>query len=91
MAGNDQMTLPAYVDKLVAAFKHELPDADVEYEQVRRDRYRFIVISRQFDGMGHPERQELVWQLTERTLNAQELLKVTMILTIGEQEMAPQA
>ncbi|MGH7214046.1 MAG: hypothetical protein ACREIT_04725 [Tepidisphaeraceae bacterium] len=81
---------PAYVAQLKDALLKRLPGAEVDVEHVRGDRYRFVVVSDQFDGMGHPERQRIVWDLTEATLKPQDLLKVGMILTLGISDLPPQ-
>ncbi|HET6250244.1 MAG TPA: hypothetical protein VFE47_21315 [Tepidisphaeraceae bacterium] len=78
---------PPYVEQLSAALQKALPGAEVDIEHVRTDRYRFVVVWPGFDGMGHPERQELVWDLTEKTLARSELRKVTMILTVGHDDL----
>jgi hypothetical protein len=64
-----------------------MPGAEVTSEQVRGDRYRFVVVWDQFNGVGHPERQERVWGLVERVLSRDDLLKVAMILTIAADEL----
>lgn len=77
---------PAYVGRLIAALKRALPRAKVGSQHVRRERYRFMVVSPKFDGMGHPERQRLVWDLADATLKKNELLNVAMIITLGAKE-----
>ncbi|HWE93474.1 MAG TPA: hypothetical protein VG269_05815 [Tepidisphaeraceae bacterium] len=84
------VTKPPYVERLSVAIKDELPGALVDVEHVRGDRYRFVVIWGRFDSMGHPERQQLVWDLAERALGP-ELLKVTMILTLGNEDLPPES
>jgi hypothetical protein len=79
---------PEYVTKLVEALQKALPGANVDSEQVRGDRYRFVVFSPHFDSLGHPERQDQVWDVVEKTLDPQDLRKVTMILTLGEEDIA---
>jgi hypothetical protein len=54
---------------------------------VRRDRYRFVVISSKFEEMGHPERQRIVWDLAERSLDPMDLLNVAMIITMAPSEV----
>jgi acid stress-induced BolA-like protein IbaG/YrbA len=82
------LTKPPYVDRLSSAITDELPGAMVDVEHVRGDRYRFIVVWGRFDSMGHPERQQIVWDLAERVIGP-ELLNVTMILTLGNDDLPP--
>jgi len=81
------VTKPEYVTKLVEALARAIPGADVDAEQVRGERYRFTVLSTHFDGMGHPERQEQVWDIAEKALDSESLRKVTMILTLGHEDL----
>ena len=78
---------PEYVSKLTEALSKALPGASVDAEQVRGDRYRFAVLWSNFDGMGHPERQDQVWDVAAKTLEADALRKVTMILTLGQGDL----
>lgn len=79
---------PAYIARLSAAIRKRLSGAKISHEQVRRDRYRFIVVSSRFDRLGHPERQRLVGDIADAALTKPELLKVAMILTLGIKEIA---
>ena len=81
------LTPPAFVDRLTQALTNELSGAVVRSEQVRGDRYRFEVVWPQFDGMGHPERQRLVWNIVAKTVDEQDKLNVGMILTLGLQDL----
>jgi hypothetical protein len=84
------VVLPSYVTVLAEALREQLPGADVRFEHIRTDRYRFVVVWPQFDRMDHPERQRLVWDIVEQTLSKPDLLKVGMILTLGAEDL-PQA
>ena len=57
------LTEPTYLARLTCALQQRLPGAEVTHEQIRRDRYRLEVISEQFNDLGHPERQRIVWAL----------------------------
>ncbi len=81
------VTEPAYVARLMAALQHKLPDAKISHEHLRHDRYRFIVVSDQFHGMEHPERQRIVWNIADSTLENSELLDVAMIITVDPAEL----
>jgi hypothetical protein len=82
---------PDYVAKLTEALAKALPGASVDSEQVRGERYRFAVLWSKFDGMGHPERQDEVWDIAAKTPDAEALRNVTMILTLGEQDLPKEA
>ena len=51
------------------------------------DRFRFVVVWKQFDAMDHPKRQDLVWDIAERELAPQDLRNVSMILTLGDEDL----
>ena len=74
---------PTYVAHLAAALRRALPDAQVRHEQVRHNRYRFIVFSERLKDMGHPERQRIVWDIADGALGKPDLLNVAMILTLA--------
>lgn len=82
---------PAFVARLSDALRRQLAGAEVTDEQIRADRYRFVVLWGRFDSMGHPERQRLVWEIAERELNREDLQNVGMILTIGEEDLPADA
>ena len=77
------LTEPTYVARLISALQQRLPGAEVTHEQIRRDRYRFLVSSEQFNELGHPERQRIVWDVAGATLDREDLLKIGMILTVA--------
>ena len=86
MAQGATLALPEYVTRLERALKRSFPRAKVGFEQVRRDRYRFMVVWSGFDGMGHPERQEMVWNIADEVVPKKDILKVGMIITLGAKE-----
>ena len=77
---------PAYVDRLARALEQQFSGAEVRYEPIRRDRYRFFMIWRGFEGMGHPERQSAVWEVAAAALESADLIKVGMIITMAPTE-----
>jgi hypothetical protein len=81
------VTPPTYVQRLADALQGGLPGAQVKHEQVRRDRYRFVVVWDQFDNLGHPERQKRVWDIADATLPKSDLLNVAMIITLAPSEV----
>ena len=78
---------PPYVALLSSALSRKLKGAEVDAERIRNDRYRFVVVWGRFDRMGHPERQQLVWDIAEEALEPRDLLKVGMILTLGLEDL----
>jgi hypothetical protein len=81
------LTPPDYVERVEQALRRQLPGADVRHEHLRADRYRFEVLWGGFDGLGHPERQQRVWDVVEHTLGPDDLLKVAMILTLATDDV----
>jgi hypothetical protein len=84
---NSTQPQPAYVDQLIDAFTEALAGAEVDFERLRSDRYRFAVVWDRFDPMEHPERQQIVWRIAEKSLNETDLAKVVMILTLGHEDL----
>jgi acid stress-induced BolA-like protein IbaG/YrbA len=81
------LTDPAFVVPLEAALQSRLPGSAISHEQVRRDRYRFIVISDEFGKMDHPERQQLVWKVAEEVVPKSDIWNVAMIITMAPAEV----
>ncbi|HSU66988.1 MAG TPA: hypothetical protein VLJ39_08965 [Tepidisphaeraceae bacterium] len=75
------------MNRLIAALTQQLPGSEVHTEHVRAERFRFVIVWSQFDAMDHPERQQLVWDIAERELAPQELRNVSMILTLGDEDL----
>jgi hypothetical protein len=85
------MTEPAYIATLTDALRHALPAASIAHEQVRRDRYRFVVVDDSFANMGHPERQLQVWKIVESVVDPADICNVAMIITMAPSEVAGDA
>jgi hypothetical protein len=83
------VTEPAYVEELLRALQQEMPGAQIDHEQVRDDRYRFVVVWEGFESKGHPERQRKVWDIADRVLDKPTLLNVAMIITLAPTEVPP--
>ncbi len=79
---------PAYIALLTEALHRRLPTASIAHEQVRRDRYRFIVVDDSFTNIGHPERQLLVWKVVEEVVDKADIWNVAMIITMAPSEVA---
>src|SRR6266481_2197950 len=78
---------PAYVSRLAIALQAAFPGAQLTHEQIRRDRYRFIVVTDAFEDMGHPERQRLLWEIAEKAVEKNDLIKIGMIIAIAPSEL----
>ena len=83
------ITEPAFVALLDAALQSRVCGAAVTHEQVRRDRYRFIVVSDQFAKIDHPERQQQVWKIAEKVVPIDDIWNVAMIITMAPAEVSP--
>jgi hypothetical protein len=44
------------------------------------------VFSPQFKDLGHSERQNLVWRIAEKELSQEDQMRISMILTLTEDE-----
>jgi len=82
------LTIPEYVTRLLESLERELAECEVDYEKVRADRFRFVVVWQKFEGMEHPERQQLVWNIADSVLEKPDLLKVAMIVTLAPSEVS---
>ena len=81
------VTEPKYVGQLKKALEDEFPQSEIDYEPIRKERFRFVVVDATFDDMGHPERQEMVWAIAEKVLAKSDLMKVGMIITMSPAEL----
>jgi hypothetical protein len=77
---------PAFVPALADALRHDMAGATVEYECLRPDRYRFIVVWSGFENLGHPERQRRVWKVADQVVPGADMLSVGMILAVTPDE-----
>jgi hypothetical protein len=81
------MKVPAFIEALIGAVKQELPRANVDVERVPgTNRYRLAVVAPQFARMRHPRRQNFMWDIAEKALKPQELLRVSMIIAMSPTE-----
>lgn len=84
---------PDYVNRLKTALVQELQErgihAEVDSEPVPPTKlHRVFVYAPEFQAMWHSERQDLVWAIAERVLSPEEVLNVSMILTLSPEECA---
>jgi len=83
--------LPKFVDRLRKALVEDLGQAGikakVEVQPVRTTKlYRFLVLAPKFARLRHTERQGLVWRIAERTLDPDQQLRISMIVTLSDDE-----
>jgi len=81
------LTIPDYVTRLSDSLARALPQCDIDYEKVRSDRYRFVVVWPGFEGLEHPERQRLVWEVADVAIDKADLMRVLMIVTLAPSEV----
>jgi len=84
-------TSPAFLDTLKKELIEKLKavgiSAKVRTEPVPTTKlYRVAVMSSQFKAMGHSERQSLVWRIAEKAVSPDEQTRISMILTLTEDE-----
>ena len=64
-------------------------EAEVESEMINgRGRYRFSVVSPQFEDVPHRQRQDRVWATVDQVLARADTLDISMILAFAPSEMA---
>jgi hypothetical protein len=78
--------LPDDMQRLKAAFEREM-DGHVEVEEVDPDRFRFAVTSKRFGGVGHLQRQDLLWDIVDRELPPERTLAISLILAYDPIEL----
>lgn len=77
-----------FPDKLKKALKEELPSATVEAEKISgTDRYAFLVVSEKFRKMSPAKRQNLVWGIVDKSLTADDMLRISTILPLVPDEL----
>lgn len=83
--------LPDFVERMKKALIDDLKaigiDADVDIERIPTTKlFRLTVLAPKFKNLRHSERQGLVWRIAEKTLSWEEQLRISMILTLTEEE-----
>lgn len=77
----------AKADALVAALKGRF-GGEAEAEQVNPNgRYRFAIVSPQFEAVPHLRRQDEAWKVVDEVLSREETLDVSLVLTYAPDEM----
>jgi hypothetical protein len=81
----------ARADALVAALVARF-GGEAEAEQVNQNgRYRFAIVSPQFNSMPHLRRQDEAWKVVDEVLSREETLDVSLILTYAPGDLAQAA
>jgi hypothetical protein len=85
---------PVFVTKLKAALEKDLRalglKSTVSVEPAGTTKlYRFFVVSDDFRDLRHSERQNIVWRIVDKTLSAEDSIKVSMIMTLAKEELGP--
>lgn len=73
-------------NKLKAALA-EAFEAEVEAEKIAPGRYRFSIISPQFDQMPQLKRQDAAWKVVDRMLTTEASIDISLILTYAPHEL----
>ncbi len=77
------------VSKLEAVLKREFPAETVDVTPSGvRDNVHVVVVSRRFDGMTEPQKQDFLWSIIDRSnLSKAEKLRITMLLPVSPREL----
>lgn len=83
---------PSFLGRLESALVDGLDAngirAEVSAEPIRTTRlYRVAVLAPKFKVLKHSERQDLVWRIAERALSPDEMMRISMILTLTPDEV----
>ena len=81
------MFLDQLKDALIRTLKANGIAAKVQTKPVEGTKlYRVAIVSPQFKALKHSERQSLVWRIAERALNPDDQMRISMMLTLSEEE-----
>ena len=83
---------PGFVERLCTALRKELRSvgiyATLTSEAIEGTKlYRISAVAKKFEALRHSERQDLVWRIAEQTLQPDEQLRISMILTLTPGEL----
>lgn len=71
-----------------SALRAEFPLDTVDVSDGYRDNIHVLVVSRKFDGMGEEEKQDLVWNLIDRSqLTENEKRQISLIITFSPAQL----
>lgn len=76
----------ANADALAAALAARFP-GEVELEQVAPGRFRFSIVSSAFSGISPLARQDLAWDVVDRTLSSDETTDISLVITLSPEEL----
>jgi hypothetical protein len=72
--------------KIIHILRQELPDFDHALDKLPGGRVSGVVISSAFNSMDHRKRQDKLWRILKRGLNAEELESVGAIAALTPEE-----
>lgn len=90
MAEQQVTELPAFVTSLLTALDHRFPGTSTEVERFRAagtDHYRIGLVSEQFEGIPMMKRQDMVWDIASATVDREQFLTISMIVTMTPEEL----
>ena len=82
---------PPFIEELRIALIRDLKKAGIK-AQIHEEPvpttklYRVTILAPQFKAMRHSERQNLVWRIAEKALSPDDQLRISMILTLSNEE-----
>lgn len=84
--------LPGFLERLRGALVQSLKEvgivATVNVEPIPTTRlFRVAVLAAKFEVLRPSERQDLVWRIAEQNCTAEELLRISMIVTLTPREI----
>jgi hypothetical protein len=83
-----EMKSPQFIKKLQRALADRFAGCKFDVERVSgTNRYRLAVVWRGFAKSNVLKRQDQVWQIAGKALDAPELLRISMILTLRPDEL----
>jgi len=77
-------------EKIATKLNYELIrkfGGSAEFEEKNPGQFRFSLISPQFAGVPHLQRQDQVWEVIEKVLTPDEILDLTLVLTYTPEEI----
>jgi stress-induced morphogen len=64
-------------------------NGQAEIEAVAPGRYRFAIVSPQFEGVGQLQRQDRAWEVVDQVFTREEVLDISLILAFAPGELQP--
>lgn len=84
----ETLKLPPFVAKLISALSRKMPGSGTDVQRVPgTNRYRIAIVWSGFPKRNVRKRQDSVWKIAEEVLGDEELLRISMILTLHPDEV----